>query len=101
MMMSTPQAARTVERNLPISALRRSLSADSDFAADSTWVEAEPVSEAPRCTSTTLDETCWVPCAACCTLRETAEAMVDEISDSRSMGDEISLIALTDSFVAA
>ena len=30
----------------------------------------EPVSLAPRCTSVMLEETCWVPWAACCTLRE-------------------------------
>ena len=49
-----------------------------------------------------LEETCWVPCAACCTLREiscvaapcssTAAAMVDEI-DNRSMVLLISLMA--------
>ncbi len=58
-----------------------------------------------------LEETCWVPCAACCTLREiscvaapcssTAEAMVDEISDSFSMVPLISLMEFTDSCVAA
>jgi len=34
---------------------------DSDCAADSTSVEAVPVSAAPRCTSVMLAETCWVP----------------------------------------
>jgi hypothetical protein len=58
-----------------------------------------------------LEETCWVPWAAGCTLREiswvaapcssTAAAMVDEISDSFSMVPLISLIAFTDSCVAA
>jgi hypothetical protein len=52
-----------------------------------------------------------VPWAACCTLREiswvaapcssTAAAIVEEMSDSFSMVPEISLIALTDSWVAA
>ena len=97
------QAALTVSRNLPTSSLSRLLSPDSDCAADSTCEEAEPVSLAPRCTSVMLEETCWVPCAACCTLREiscvaapcssTAAAMVDEISDSFSMVPLISLIA--------
>src|SRR5437763_12468065 len=59
------QAARTELRNLSTSTLRRLLSPDSDCAAERTWVEAEPVSEAPRCTSVMLEETCWVPCAAC------------------------------------
>src|SRR5207237_8538802 len=84
------QAARTELRNLPTSSLRRLLSPDSDCAADNTCEDAEPVSEAPRCTSVMLADTCWVPCAACCTLREiswvaapcssTAAAMVEEIS---------------------
>src|SRR5882724_3515935 len=64
------QAARTELRNLPTSSLRRVLSPDSDCAAESTCAEAEPVSLAPRCTSVMLDETCWVPIEACCTLRE-------------------------------
>src|SRR5882672_9140634 len=110
-MMEARQAARTEVRNLETSARRRPLSPDSDFAADSTCEEAEPVSVAPRCTSVMLDDTCWVPCAACCTLREiscvaapcssTADAIVDEISESLSMVPEISLIAFTDSCVAA
>src|SRR5450631_2623891 len=45
------QAARTVLRNLPTSSFRRFESCDSDFAADSTCEEAEPVSEEPRFTS--------------------------------------------------
>src|ERR671912_391501 len=103
------QAARTESRNLPTSSLRRLESLESDCAADSTCEEAEPVSLAPRWTSVMLDETCWVPCAACCTLREiscvaapcssTAAAMVDEISDNLSMVLLISLMALTDSWV--
>jgi len=52
------QAARTVSRNLPTSSLSRLLSLDSDFAADSTCEEADPVSAAPRCTSVILAETC-------------------------------------------
>src|SRR5205085_1546532 len=58
-----------------------------------------------------LADTCWVPWAACCTLRETslvaapcsstAAAMVDAISESRSMVPLISLIAPTESWVAA
>ena len=85
--------------------------AESERAADSTCEEAVPVSVAPRCTSVMLEDTCWVPCAACCTLRaiswvaapcsSTAAAMADEISDRRSMVEEISLIAPTDSLVAA
>jgi len=68
------------------------------------------VSVAPRSTSATLADTCWVPCAACCTLREiscvaapcssTVAATVEEISESRSIVPEISLIAPTDSWVA-
>src|SRR6476619_3326004 len=105
------QAARTELRNLPTSSLRRLLSPDSDCAADSTCEEAEPVSLAPRCTSVMLDETCWVPCAACCTLREiscvaapcssTAAAMVEEISDSFSIVAVSVKKTFTDSCVAA
>src|SRR5439155_22638832 len=90
-----PQAARTESRNLPTSSLRRLESVDSDCAAESTCADAEPVSLAPRCTSVMLEDTCWVPWAACCTLRETscvaapcsstAAAIVDAISDSLSM----------------
>src|SRR6266487_1388757 len=58
------QAARTELRNLPTSRLSRSLSPESDFAAPSTWAEADPASLAPRCTSAMLAETCCVPCAA-------------------------------------
>src|SRR5664279_3635769 len=64
------QAARTECKNFPTSSLSRLLSPDSDCAAESTCDEAEPVSLAPRCTSVMLEETCWVPCAACWTLRE-------------------------------
>src|SRR6185369_15349145 len=105
------QAARTELRNLPTSSLRRFESVESDCAADSTCDDAEPVSLAPRCTSVMLEETSWVPCAACCTLREiswvaapcssTAAAIVEEISDSFSIVPEISLMALTESWVAA
>src|SRR5262245_43512853 len=86
------QAARTEFRKLPTSRLSRLESEDSDCADDSTCDDAVPVSPAPRCTSVMLAETCWVPRAACCTLREiswvaapcssTAAAMVEEISDS-------------------
>src|SRR5260370_6190504 len=58
-------AARTESRNLPTSSLSRLLSPDSDCAAESTCEEAEPLSDAPRCTSVMLAATCWVPCAAC------------------------------------
>ena len=101
-----PQAARTEFKNLPTSSLRRLESVDSDCAEESTCEDAEPVSLAPRCTSVMLEDTCWVPCAACCTLREiscvaapcssTAAAMVEEISDSFSIVALISLIALTE-----
>src|SRR5215213_513991 len=105
------QAACTESRNLPTSSLRRLESPDSDCAAASTCEDAEPVSLAPRCTSPMLEDTCWVPIDACCTLREiscvaapcssTAAAMVEEISDSFSMVPLISLIAFTESWVAA
>src|SRR5215475_3564505 len=62
-------AARTVDRKLPTSCLRRLLSADRVCAAVRTCEEADPVSVAPRCTSVILEETCCVPCDACCTLR--------------------------------
>lgn len=85
------QAALTELRNWATSCFRRPLSPDSDCAADRICDDAEPVSEAPRCTSTTLLETCCVPCAACCTLREiscvaapcssTAAAIVEDISE--------------------
>jgi hypothetical protein len=64
-------------------------------------VDADPVSLALRCTSLMLEETCWVPCAACCTLREipcvaapcssTAAAIVEEISDSLSMVPDVDM----------
>src|SRR6478735_350124 len=108
---ASAQAARTELRNLPTSRLSRSLSPDNDFAAPSTWPEADPVSLAPRCTSPMLAETCCVPFAACCTLREiswvaapcssTAAAMVEAISDILPMVSPISLMAATDSWVAA
>src|SRR5206468_8534493 len=104
------QAGRTEVRNFETSTLRRLLSPDNICAADSTCEDAEPVSPAPRCTSVMWDETCWVPWAACCTLREiswvaapcssTAAAIVEEISDRRSIVPEISRIALTESCVA-
>src|SRR5262249_26410029 len=95
------QAARTELRNFETSALRRPESTDKVCAAESTCEDAEPVSLAPRCTSVMLEETCWVPWAACWTLREiswvaapcssTAAAMVEAISDNRSIVPEISL----------
>ena len=42
------QAARTESRNFPTSSLSRLLSPDSDWAAERTCEEAEPVSLAPR-----------------------------------------------------
>src|SRR6516164_1978810 len=63
------QAARTVARNLSTSTLRRFESDDSDCAEDSTCDDAEPVSLAPRLTSTMLDATELVPSAAWLTLR--------------------------------
>src|SRR5947209_8096406 len=105
------QAALTEWRNLPTSSLRRLLSTDSDWAAESTCAEADPASLAPRCTSVMFELTCEVPLAACWMLREislvdapcssTAAAMVDEISDIRPMVSPISLIAPTDSCVAS
>src|SRR3954452_24013559 len=105
------QAAWTELRKLATSCFKRLLSADSERAAESTCEDAEPVSDAPRCTSPMLDDTSCVPWAACWTLREiscvaapcssTAAATVDEISDSRSMVPLISLIEPTDSSVAA
>src|SRR5436309_1312270 len=109
--LSADYATRTDFRNLPTSSLRRPESDDSDRAEDSTCDEAVPVSPAPRCTSVMLEETCWVPRAACCTLREiswvaapcssTAAAMVEDISDNFSIVVLIAWIAPTDSWVAA
>src|SRR5215475_10156145 len=104
------QAARTVDRKFSTSIFSLALSFDSVCADVNTWLEAEPVSDAPRCTSAMLEATCWVPCAACMTLREiswvaapcssTADAMVEEISEIRPIVPLISLIATTDSWVA-
>src|SRR5580693_10520333 len=90
--LENDQAARTAVRNFATSVSRRPESVESVCAADNTCDDAEPVSVAPRCTSVMLDETCWVPCAACWTLREiswvaapcssTAAAIVEEISES-------------------
>src|SRR3569832_2353651 len=109
--MRLGQAARTELRNFPTSCLRRLESPESDLAADSTCEDADPVSLAPRCTTTMLEETCMVPWAARCTLREiswvaapcssTAAAMAEAISESFSMEPLISLIAPPDSCVAA
>ena len=38
----------TVFRNLPTSSFNRLLSLDSDRAAENTWLDADPVSVAPR-----------------------------------------------------
>src|SRR3954471_21000073 len=105
------QAARTESRNFETSSFKRLLSPDSICAANSTCAEAEPVSPAPRWTSVTLRETCWVPSDACWILREiscvaapccsTAAAMVEANSDSCSIVPLMSRIALTDSCVAA
>lgn len=66
---------------------------------------------APCCTSVMLEATSWVPCAACWTLRDiscvaipcssTAAAMAEEISEIRPIVPLISLIATTESWVAA
>ena len=105
------QAALTELRNLPTSSLSRLLSLDSDFAAEWTCADADPVSVAPCCTSVMLEETCCVPVAACWMLRDiscvaapcssTAAAIVEDISDIRPMVSPISLIAATESWVAA
>src|SRR4051812_30208732 len=63
------QAARTVLRKRATWVFRRWPSADSDWAEDRTWDEAEPVSLAPLLTSEMLATTCAVPAEACCTLR--------------------------------
>src|SRR3954468_14238256 len=104
-------AARTVSRNLVTSILSRVLSLDSDRAEACTCADADPVSPAPRCTSRMLDDTSEVPRAALWILREiscveapcssTAEAMVAQISDMREIVSPMSLIAPTDSSVAA
>jgi len=47
-----------------------SLSRESERAALSTWLEAEPVSAAPALTLAMLLATSAVPCAASWTLRE-------------------------------
>jgi Glyoxalase/Bleomycin resistance protein/Dioxygenase superfamily len=104
-------AARTVARNLTTSAFRRLFSFESSCADESTWEDAEPVSAAPRLTSAMLVAT-WVdPRAACCTLRaiswvaapcsSMAAAIAAAISETRPIVPEISLIATTESCVAA
>jgi hypothetical protein len=100
-----------VARNFSTSAWSRLLSFDSDSADESTCVDAEPVSLAPRLTSVMLDATWAVPLAACPILREiswvaascssTAAAMAEEISEMRPMVPLISLMAATESCVAA
>src|ERR1700712_712360 len=64
------QAARTSERNR-LTWPARSLDCDDNCsAAPSTWLAAEPVSSAARCTPEMLELTSWVPRAASWTLRE-------------------------------
>src|SRR4029079_3066889 len=98
-------AARIASRNFPTSTLSRLLSPDSDLADVNTLAEADPVWLAPRGTSTMLAETCWVPRAACCTLREisrvaapcssTAAAIADAVSDKRVMASPADIVAPT------
>src|SRR5262249_15762654 len=105
------QAALTVARNLSTSALSRVLCSASDLADDSTSAAPVPVIAAPLFTSEMLLATSVVPCAACWMLRviscvaapcsSTADAMVVAISETRLIVPPISLIALTDSCVAA
>src|SRR6201989_831663 len=105
-----PQAARTLFMNFPTSRFSLLLSFESDCAAERTWDDAVPVSDAPRWTSEMAAATCDVPSAARCTLREiswvaapcssTADAIADEISEIRPMVVPISLIAVTESPVA-
>src|SRR5258708_11523483 len=104
-------AARTVARNLTTSAFRRLFSFESNCADESTWEDAEPVSPAPRLTSAIEVATCVEPIAACCTLRaiswvaapcsSMAAAIAAAISETRPIVPLISLIASTDSWVAA
>src|SRR6195952_1264470 len=63
-------AARTVARNLTISAFSRLFSFESSCADESTWEDADPVSPAPRLEWAMLVATWVEPIAACCTLRE-------------------------------
>src|SRR5205807_10414992 len=96
-------AARTVARNLATSAFRRAFSLESNWADDSTWEEAEPVSPAPRLTSAMLVATCEEPIAACWTFRaiswvaapcsSIAAAIAAAISDTRPIVPPISLMA--------
>ncbi len=96
--------------NLPTSRRSRSLSFDSDCAAASTCDEAEPVSDAPRCTLAMFEVTSEVPSAAFITLREislvaalcssTAEAIDDAISEIWAIVLPISLMPAADSCVA-
>ena len=113
--MNTPIGAYvrslTLLRNVSTSLRSRLESRDSDWAAERTCDDAVPVSDAPRCTSAAFVETAWVPWAVCCTLRaiscvaapcsSTAAAIAEEISESFSIVPEISLMALTESCVAA
>src|SRR5882762_3853373 len=92
---SQPYAARTEVTNFATSRFRRLLSFDSDCAAECTWDDASPASDAPRWTAEILSATREVPSAARWTLREiswvaapcssTADAIADEISEIRPM----------------
>src|SRR5205823_9647263 len=104
-------AARTVARNLTTSAFKRLFSFESSCAEERTWEDAEPVSSALRLTSAILVATCVEPSAACCTFREiswvaapccsTAAAIAAAISETLPIVPLISLIASTESWVAA
>src|ERR1700751_711005 len=105
------QAARTVLRKFSTSAFRLRLWSESERADARTCAEAEPVAPAPRLTSVILAATSAVPLAASLTLRAISEvaapcssmvaAMVVAILEIRVMVAPISLIAPTESCVAA
>jgi len=59
-LLSVHYAALTRFRNLLTSILSRLISDDSSCAAERTWVDADPVSAEPRCTSTMSEDTRWV-----------------------------------------
>ena len=98
-------------RKFSTSVLRLLLSFDSNRADASTCVEAEPVALEPRLTWVIFSATSAVPLAASLTLRaisvvaapcsSTVAAMVVAISAIWVMVAPISLIALTESRVAA
>src|SRR3984893_12714607 len=104
-------AARTGARNLTTSALSRLFSFESKCAYEQTGYAADSVSPAPRLTSAMLVATWVEPMAACCTLRaiswvaapcsSIAAAIAAAISETRPIVPLISLMATTDSCVAA